>query len=85
MPEPEPKKKGGWKSKLGGILKALGGVVLGFVIEQLIPQLLRDGNSLPPGVVGGSFATLVVGDALQRYGLAHKQERTIEAIEKNRP
>jgi len=73
----EPKKSGGWKSKLGAFLKAIGGIALGYFVEQVLPGLVGH----PTTGAGVAVATMLAGDALNKYGMAAKAEKQLEATE----
>lgn len=68
---------GGWKTKLGGLIKGVAGSALGYVVTQL-HDIPIDPNTKTGLAV--SIALLFISDALQKIGIGHKIDKQNEAM-----
>lgn len=75
----------GWKTALGGFIKTAGMAAASSMLPALLDAMQHAAAmsaNTKLGLILGLVAT-VGGDALQKIGLGHKQERTIEAVKEN--
>lgn len=70
----------GWKTNLGGFLKGLGGVALGYVSTALPDIISGAASSGTKTGTGVAIALTIIGDALQRIGIGGKIDKQTDAL-----